>query len=54
MRRTTILRLQFATGDYCDREDVMRQFDPRVLYFDNDEDRQERVENRLEQYEDFP
>jgi len=40
-----------SVEDYCDSEDFMRQLDPRVLYDKNDPGRQERVERRMEEYE---
>lgn len=45
-----INRKQIKVGDYCEGEDLMRQLDPRVLYFKNDPGRQERVEKRIEKY----
>jgi len=48
-----INRKQIKVGDYCEGEDLMRQLDPRVLYFKNDPGRQERVEKRIEKYQNF-
>ena len=37
----------------CDDQFMRVQQDPRNLFFDNDRERQERVEIRIKNYEDF-
>jgi hypothetical protein len=47
-----INRKQFGADDLCDDFGMRAQIDPRNLYFENDPDRQKKVEKRIEEYED--
>lgn len=40
-------------GEFCDTEDFLRQQHPLYLYESNDPDREARVQERIQTYEDF-